>query len=50
MLQGTYFILVESMPGKYRKTSVFHCSVWVNTFCRTVCCILAMCSWTDNVV
>jgi len=43
MLQGTYFMLVESMPAKYRKIFVFNFdySVWMNTFCHTchtVCC------------
>jgi len=42
MLWGTYFILVESMPGKYRKAFVFNfnCSVWwMDTFCHTVFCL-----------
>jgi len=43
MLQGTYFILVKSMPDKYRKAFIFYFnfnnSVWINTFCNTVCCI-----------
>jgi len=31
ILQGTYFLLVEAMPGKYRKTFVFNfnCSIWL---------------------
>jgi len=43
ILQGTYFMLVESMPGKHRKGFVFNfnCSVCINTFCHTVCCIYA---------
>jgi len=38
MLQGIYFISVESMPGKYRKVFVFNFnySVWMNTFCHRV--------------
>jgi len=41
MLQGTWFILVESMPDKYRKSCVFNVSsVWMTTSCHTVCCML----------
>jgi len=41
MLQGTYFILVESMPGKYRKGFVFKFdySVRMNTYCHTIFCV-----------
>jgi len=47
MLQGTYFILVESMPGKFRKYFVFNFnySVWMNTFCHNVCCIYVQWLW-----
>jgi len=33
MIQGIYFVLVESMPRKYKKASVFNSnySVWMNT-------------------
>jgi len=47
MLKGAYFISVESMTGKYRKTFVFNFnySVPMNTFCHIVCCIFPdMCS------
>jgi len=45
MLWGTYFILVEPMPGKYRNVFIFNfnCSVWMNTFCHTVCCKCIAC-------
>jgi len=41
MLHGIYFILVESMPGEHRKAFVFNFdrTVWMNTFCHTVCCM-----------
>jgi len=40
VLQGIYFILVESCQAS-RKDLFFHfkCSVRMNTFCHTVCCI-----------
>jgi len=46
ILQGTYVILVEYMPGKYRKTFVFNFTygVWMNTFCHTVFCMLHICA------
>jgi len=33
MLQGTYFILADSLPGKYRKVLSlnFNYNVWMNT-------------------
>jgi len=42
ILQGTYFILVESMPSKYRKAFVsnFNHIVWMNSFCHSICCML----------
>jgi len=50
ILQGTYFILVESMQAKYKEGFVcnFNYGVWMNTFYPTVCCIY-LCSWTDIV-
>jgi len=46
ILQGTYFMLVESMPGNHRKAFVsnFNYSVWMNTFCQTICCMLHICA------
>jgi len=40
MLQGTYSLFIESMPGKCRKPFVcnFHYSVWMSTVCHTICC------------
>jgi len=39
-LQGTYFILAESMPCNYGKiVFLILTSVWMNTFCHTVCCM-----------
>jgi len=45
-LRGTYFILVESMPGKYRKSFVFNFkySSWMITVCHTVFCMLPICA------
>jgi len=39
---GTYFILAESMPHKYRKSCVINVNyaVWMNTVCHTACCML----------
>jgi len=39
MLQSTYFISVELMPGKYREGVVFNYnrSVWMNTLCHQGC-------------
>jgi len=41
MMQDIYSISVESMPRTYKKALVFNfnCSVWMNKFCRTICCI-----------
>ena len=49
VLQGTYVILVESMPGKYRKVCVFNFnySVRMNTFCYTVCFTLQCCIYVQ---
>jgi len=46
ILQRTYLILVESMPGKYRKGFIFNFnySVWTNTFCHAVCYCMYICS------
>jgi len=51
VLQVTYFKLVESMPGKYRKAFVFNInySVWMNTFCHTVCCMLHICAVEETI-
>ena len=42
---GTHFLLVKSMPGNARTEKLlffnFNSSVWMNTFCHTVCCINA---------
>jgi len=46
MLQGNYFILVESLPGKYRKAVLS--SVWMDTFCQTVWCMLPLCHQDSN--
>jgi len=37
----SYLLLVDSMPGKYRKAFVFNCNfgIWMNMFCLSVCCI-----------
>jgi len=34
------------MPGKYREAFAFNFnySVWMNTFCQTVCCMLHICA------
>jgi len=40
MLQGTYFVVKQSMQGKYRKGVFF--SFWMNKFCHTVCCIYVL--------
>jgi len=51
VLQVTYFKLVESMPGKYRKAFVFNInySVSMNTFCHTVCCMLHICAVEETI-
>jgi len=42
VLQGANFILADSMKGKNRKSFVFILiTVWIKTFCHTVCCMLA---------
>jgi len=43
MLQGIYFILVESMPDKYRKAYALT-KFWMNRFCHTACCMLHICA------
>jgi len=56
MLQGTYFIFVESMPCKYRKALVFiyNYSIYMNIFCHTVGCIYVqwnrLCCDTQGIV
>jgi len=49
MLQGIYFILVKSKPGKYEKAFVFYFnySVWMNTFCH---CLLHMCAVEEKML
>jgi len=44
-VQGTYFLLVESMPGKYRTVFViyFNYSFRMITFCYTIFCMLHIC-------
>jgi len=56
ILQGTYFILVECMPAKYKKVLIFHfnCGARMNTFCPTDCCVYVQfnrqCCETHSVV
>jgi len=43
---GKYLMVIEFMPGKYRKHFIFsfNYSVWMNTFLHTVDCVSYICA------